>query len=81
MFKRLVPPFKISIGREPPFYPIEFGGYFEKWREKASSAAKSLGVATGEWHMGKFVTSDDRVFPLAALRIEDIGPKTDQRSW
>ena len=81
MFKRLAPPFKISIGREQPFYPIEFGGYFESWREKASAAAKSLGVATGEWHLGKFVTSDDRVLALAALRIEGMGPSTDRRSW
>ena len=81
MFKRLVQAYKVTVGDEPPFYPVKFGGYFDKWRAKTNEAAAALGVATGEWDQGKFTISDGRVLPLAATRIEAAGADTDLRAW
>lgn len=69
-FLRFITPFRILIKGIGTFYPLNCGPGDIERRDRVRRRMAEVGALTGEFENGKFVLSDGRVFPVAAMRIE-----------
>lgn len=69
-FLRFGIPFRILIEGTGTFYPLSYGEADTKSRDRVRGRMAEVGALTGEFENGKFVLSDGRIFPVAAMRIE-----------
>ena len=69
-FLRFITPFRILIEGIGTFYPLNCGPGDLERRDRVRRRMAEVGALTGEFEQGRFVLSDGRVFPVAALRIE-----------
>ena len=69
-FLRFITPFRILIDGVGTFYPLNCGAGAVERSDRVRRRMAEVGALTGEFENGKFVLSDGRVFPVAAVQIE-----------